>query len=425
MLQILKTPVKALLSTVGLKVNRVKSHSSPNIGKVGFLSHKGQKRGNVLISYIVEPFLLKPGEEISSAHHHDWMSWQMGRTFTSFGYDVDVIDYQDYRFNPGKEYDFFVGARTNFQRLAELLPSSCVKIVHLDTAHWLFNNAEDYRRHLELQRRRGVTLNSFKSVEPNWAIEYADYATINWGNQFNIGTYSYAGKPIFQIPLPTAAVYPSPEDKDYQTCRNHFLWFGSAGLVHKGLDLVLEAFSQMPEYRLTVCGPLRGRGAKAYKGPLSNEPRFEAAFHRELYESGHIHTAGWVDVESRQFSEIVNQCIGVIFPSCSEGCAGSVITCMQAGLIPIVSYQTNVEVGDFGYCLNECSIEEIKKNVRLVAALPPDELKKKAHRAWQFCRTHHTREKFAQNYRRAVEQIMTGQHHRPEDPVRTKSACFI
>jgi glycosyltransferase involved in cell wall biosynthesis len=417
----LKRTLKALLTAVGLKVVKVNTATKGNIGKVGCLEHKGTKQGNVLLSYIIEPFLLKKEEAISNAHHHDWLSWQIGLTFSSLGYDVDVIHYLDRKFVPKKSYDYLIGARTNFQRLAELMPAHCIKIVHLDTAHWIFNNSADYQRHLELQQRRGLTLNSFKWVEPNWAIEFADYATTNWGNQFNIGTYQYAGKPIFQIPLPTCAVYPKPANKDYETCNNHFLWFGSDGLIHKGLDLVLEAFAQMPECRLTVCGPIRKSATEnTQNGPLQHDRQFEAAFHRELYESKNIFTEGWVDIESETFQKIADQCIGVVFPSCSEGGGASVITCMQAGLIPIVSFESNVEVGDFGVTLRSCSIEEIKRSVRQVCNMPATELKTKAHKAWQFCRTHHTRDSFTENYNHVIKQIMSERTKKSSDAIRLK-----
>jgi len=399
--------IRSILESFGLQITRTSSNANESVGKIGFLQHKGRRRGNALLSYIVEPFLLQDEADISNAHHHDWLSWQIGQTFSSFGYDVDVIHYLDDKFVPKKPYDFFVGARTNFQRLSELLPPQCIKIVHLDTAHWLFNNSAAYKRHLELQQRRGVTLNSFKMIEANWALEYADYATTNWGNQFNVGTYQYAKKPIFQIPLPTCATYPKPQNKDFSASSNHYLWFGSEGLVHKGLDLVLEAFVQMPEYQLTVCGPIRKKGQEGNCGPFWIDDRFEEVFHQELYESPNILTEGWVDIEGGAFQKAIDGCIGVIFPSCSEGGAASVITCMQAGLIPIVSYETNVEVADFGFTLPDCSVHEIKKAVQEVGSLPEKQLKARAFKTWQFCRTHHTRDKFAENYRRVIEQIMT------------------
>ena len=63
--------------------------------------------------------------------------------------------------------------------------------------------------------------------------------------------------------------------------------------MHKGLDLVLEAFARMPELHLTVCGPIH------------EEPAFEAAFRRELYETPNIETLGWVDIASPAFAELL------------------------------------------------------------------------------------------------------------------------
>ena len=379
-----------------------------NDNEKGFVSLKSDKgnRGNMLLSYIIEPFLLRKDEPVSNAHHHDWLSWQIGKTFLDMGYSIDVVHYTNKKFIPKKKYAFFVGARTNFQRISELLNEDCVKIVHLDTAHWIYNNRAGYNRYLDVQERRGVALRGHKLCEPNWAIECADYATTNLGNQFNVGTYQYAKTPIFQVPLPSCSVYPFPENKDVDACRNHFLWFGSKGLVHKGLDLVLEAFAEMPDYHLTVCGAIRVNGQLNNGCTLKAENDFEEAYYRELYKTPNIHTVGWVDIDSSKFLEIMNNCIGVIFPSCSEGGGASVITCMQAGLIPVVSYETNVEVGDFGVTLKNCSIEEIKNSVRTVSNLPVDKLKMMSRKAWKFVRENNTRERFAEDYKKIVTRII-------------------
>lgn len=351
-------------------------------------------QGNALLSYIIDPFLLKNGEPVSSTHTHYWESLQIARTLLNLGYHVDVIHYSNKTFIPRKKYSVFIGARTNFQRITQLLNKDCVKIVHLDTAHWLFNGCAEYRRCLDLQQRRGITLKSFRGVEPNWAIEYADYATI-LGNQFTISTYSYAQKPIYRIPISTCGVYPWSEDKDYEVCRKSFLWFGGPGLVHKGLDLVLDAFAEMPDHHLTVCGPLQ------------KEKDFRGAFYEELYQTPNIHTIGWIDVNSSEFTEVINKCVGLIYPSCSEGGGGSVINCIHAGLIPIVSYESSVDVNDFGLVLKDCSVAEIKNSVRTLSSLSTEELKRMSRKAWEFARANHTRERFAEEYRKFVEKIIT------------------
>jgi glycosyltransferase involved in cell wall biosynthesis len=296
---------------------------------------------------------------------------------------------------PQKEYSFFVSARTNFQRISELLNSECIKIVHLETAHWLFNNSSVYRRFLELQFRKGVTLRSIdrKLVEPNLAIEHADYATIK-GNDFTIKTYSYANKPYFRTYNPACLTFPWLQDKDFDSCRKRFLWFGSDGLVHKGLDLVLEALVNMPDMHLTVCGP------------VDKEKDFERAYYKELYETSNVETIGWVDIGSADFMKIVKSCIGIVYPSCAEGQSGSVVTCLQTGLIPIVSYESGVDVEDFGLVLNDCSVKEIMKAIKIISDLPLPRLAEMSRRAWEYARVHHTRERFKREYRNIIEQIM-------------------
>ncbi len=80
-------------------------------------------------------------------------------------------------------------------------------MAHLDTAHWLVNNAAIFARELALRDRRGVAIDSHKFIQINRAIETADYATL-LGNDFDFDSYAFAGKPVFQVPNPSAVTYP-------------------------------------------------------------------------------------------------------------------------------------------------------------------------------------------------------------------------
>src|SRR5205085_6890304 len=108
-------------------------------------------------------------------------------------------------------------------------------------------------------------------------------------------------------------------------CRTRFLWLSSGGLVHKGLDLALEAFAAMPDCHLTVCAP------------VETEEDFCRAYRKELYDTPNITTVGWVDIESAQFHAIADSCISVMSTSCSEGGSTSVVSAVHAALIPIAS----------------------------------------------------------------------------------------
>jgi len=357
------------------------------------LQPEGAPVGSVLVAYVIEPFLLAPGVPISNAHTHHWETWRIVQSFLARGFAVDVISYLNQTFRPRKDYAVFFAARTNFQRIAEQLPKRCLKVVHLDTAHWLFNNTAAYKRLLDLQQRRGVTLANIKMVEMNWALEHADLATI-LGNQFTIDTYVYAGKPIHRIPISAPETYDYPDHRPIETARNHYLWFGSSGFVHKGLDLVLEAFVGMPDKHLHVCGPF---GA---------EPAFMAEYDEELHHTPNIHAHGWIDVASEKFRDICATCVGLVYPTASEGGGGSAISCMHMGLIPILSYEASVDTESFGVILQENSIDEIRRVVSDMAQRPAQELTERGRAAWHFAHQHHTKASFGTAFDNCVDQIL-------------------
>ena len=140
---------------------------------------------------------------------------------------------------------------------------------------------------------------------------------------------------------------------------------------------------------------------------LEKEKDFEKVYQRELYYTQNIQTFGWIDVGSSEFIKLAAQCVGLVYPSCSEGSAGAVLSCLHAGLIPIISYESGVDVSkDFGVILNDCSIQEIKEAVHRIAKLSAHELKQRSQKAWEFARANHTIENFEKEYRMIVKELL-------------------
>lgn len=345
----------------------------------------------LLLSYVTHPFLIDPDDPSFFSHAATWECWEIAKIWVDYGYNVDIIDWDNSYFLPKKEYSVFIDIHSNMERLAPLLGNDCKKILHITGAHWRFQNAAELRRLTELESRRGIRLQPQRQAPPSLGIEYADCATI-LGNEFTQGTFAYAHKPLYPIPLSTTVQFPFIE-RDFEKIRKNYLWLGSGGMVHKGLDLVLETFSQLPEYHLVICGPVH------------QEPEFEKVYYRELYQSPNIKTFGFIDVKSVQFQELIKNTCGLVYPSCSEGQAGSVITCLHAGLIPVISYESGVNIDDFGILLEECSVEDITKSVKLLSCKPADELIVMSKKAWQYARTHHTRNNFSDQYEAFVHEI--------------------
>lgn len=354
---------------------------------------KKEYKGFVLLSYLTAPFYFKENDSIFKTHSNHWECIQIAKTFLDLGYVVDVIIFKNKDFIPKKKYKVFIDLGYNLERITPFLNEDCIKILHITEAHWLFNNIAEYNRLAELKKRRNLVLQPRKVSDSNFGIEYADIGTV-LGNKFTSDTYMYQQKMIYRIPISSPVVYDFPVDKDFEKVKKNYLWFGSVGLVHRGLDLVLEAFCNLPEYNLFVCGP------------IDDEDDFVRAYYKELYETQNIKTVGWVDVNSDKFIDILNNCISIIYPSCSEGGGGSVITCMHGGLIPIVSYEASVDVDDFGYILKENTVDEITGKIKLLSNLDIDEIKNRRIKTWEFARANHTKEKFASEYKKFVKEII-------------------
>jgi glycosyltransferase involved in cell wall biosynthesis len=387
----MKYGINKLLGHLGYEIH----HTRPQqYSECVSLKTRKHSKGNALLAYIIEPFLLGDGESPSQSHTHHTESLLIAEALLNSGYNVDVIDYRNRVFKPVKDYMLFISARTNFEKISDRLNRDCIKIAHMDTAHFLFNNSAAYRRALEHQQRKGLTSTSFRCIEHNFAVERADYLTV-LGNRFTRGTYNYSNKQIFTLPVPAPNVSFSCSNREFSECRNNFLWLGSGGLVHKGLDLVLEVFSELPDHDLTVCGPLDDPG----------EREFRQLYFHELYELPNIHTVGWVDVSSNQFSDIASECVALIYPSCSEGQAGSVITCLQAGLIPLVSYESGVDVNEFGMILEGCSHGEIRDAVKSISSRQSHELEEMSRKAYEYVKYSHNKEKYIQEFESIIKSI--------------------
>ena len=355
---------------------------------------EGPPAGRALFSYILDPLLLSAGASIPHSHTHFWESRRIFETLLELGFAVDAIHWTNSAFVPRASYDLVIDVRLQLERLAPLLPDRALAILHAETAHWRFYNAAQERRRRELAERRGFSLSPYKALEPNRAIESADAATI-LGNAATRATYAFAGKPLHPVPISQPFLYPFPEGKDYAEARRRFFWFGSGGLLHKGLDRVLELFAGLPDLELTVLGP------------IDREPEFQRAFRRELYGTPNIRTRGWIDVASAEFREIARTHAALVYPSCSEGQNGGTVTCMHAGIVPIVSRESGVDVtAETGTVLENSSIEEMRARVLEIARTSPEALQAKSRRAWGWVREHHTRERFTTGQRAALLEIV-------------------
>ena len=351
-------------------------------------------RGRMLLSYSTYVYeRLLRGEPLKRTHISPWHNFQISRTFLDLGFQVDVMPFDDHVTVPGGQYDVMVDIVSNLGRLDDSLGSGCLKILHPMSAHWTENNSRNYARHAALAHRRGIALKPLRLVEPNDSVEHADYITCR-GGAFGRGSYEYRKVPILQIPQLTAAAIEGFIERDMAACRHRFVWLAGSGAVHKGLDLMLEAFAGLPDCHLTVCGG------------VSSEKEFVAHYHRELYQLPNIETLDWVDTMSDQFRDIVSRAAAIVLPSASEFSCGSVIAGMMTGLIPVTTPSTDIDVTDIGYSITEDSVEGVRAAVCALRDASPTELEQMSRAAWEAVGERYGRDRFLAGYREAICRIL-------------------
>ncbi len=362
-------------------------------GALKSLAPRGPERGRVLFAHVVEAFFVDDPDELPTTHNHFREARAIADAFLDLGYRVDVISFKNRIFEPKERYDVFVSSRVNFDRIGDRLNDDCLKLLHLDVSHWAANNAAALARVLDVQARRGVTIPSVRIFEMNQAIERSDVAML-LGNEHTHATYAFAGKPVFQVPNPAVRTWDWDETKDFARCGKEFVWLGSAGLLHKGLDLALEAFARMPDLTLHVCGP------------IDDDRAFVEEYRREL-DAPNVVVHGWTDIAGDQFRQLARRAAALVYPSCAEGAAGAVVSAMHVGLVPVVSAQSGVDVAaNGGVVLEGLTVDAVVSAVRRVSAMDPHDLRAAALATWTRARHEHTIDHFRVVYGSAVRQVL-------------------
>lgn len=326
-------------------------------------------RGNALVSYITAPFNKNVNLNKISAHSNYQECYIIVKTLQDFGYDVDVIDWSDTSFIPKKKYRVFIDIHSNLERLHSFIPSDCIKILYATGSYWLFQNSSEYKRLMEFYDRNSVSLLPQRQVVPTRSIQYAD-SVIIIGNDQTVKTYPLKHTRVYKIPISSVVSFPFIK-RNYDQVKCNFLWLGSSGAIHKGLDLVIEAFKEMPKFKLYICGNIEA------------EQDFYEYYRKAIDINDNIHYLGWVDVKSAEFLAVAKNCSALIYPSCAEGQAGSIATCMHAGLIPIISKYSGYDLSnDEGIILDSLTSKSIQNATSSFADTQNDKLRKMSKNIW-------------------------------------------
>jgi glycosyltransferase involved in cell wall biosynthesis len=329
-----------------------------------------------------------------AGHYHHREAADLVRELIERGFVVDCIyDRAGYLIENPSEYDFILDEWDNMARWATQNPKAR-KLFHGTTCHWLYWNRAELQRLDWIFRRRGAALAPERQLPAMLGLADADLVTY-YGSDAALQHYGPVRPKLRKVWVCPTAASPVFSTKDWSAAKRRFLWFGSSSWVHRGLDLVLEAFMQTPDLELFICG---------------SDRRFLDVYGEDLKKLRNVHHIGFVTPDSAQFRELVSKTAAVVYASAAEGCSTSIVQCMRFGVIPIVTEATGLSVHDFWPALAGHTdlelISDIVKRCTALAEMPDRQVEALSRRFWEFADRHHSRPAFRTSLNTVLDELL-------------------
>jgi hypothetical protein len=170
--------------------------------------------------------------------------------------------------------------------------------------------------------------------------------------------------------------------------RNSFVWFGSRGVIHKGLDILVDTFALMPHLNLNIYG-------------ISEE---EINLIQQNKPNINIHSK--IHVMDPEFiRKVVLENVFVVSLSCSEGMQSAIATCMLHGLIPIVTKETGYNSHDSILEFSDYTIDSVRSTLTEICNYSDDLIIQLSKSAYIYANENFTLGNFTNNIRGIFNRI--------------------
>lgn len=313
-------------------------------------------------------------------------------SFSALGFVTDIIGCNDIKaleVVKHKKYDIIFGFGETFYQMTNLQPAA-ISILYMTENHPEFSYQEERKRldyYYERHKRKLNITRSGKFYKMDHLRE--TYSNVITMGEAQLLTNQY-DNPYFLFP--TGLLNPDYlfNKKDHLQSRKHFLWLGSEGAIHKGLDLLLDVFYVNSGIVLHICGL-----GKKEREKLNIQKR------KNIIEYGHI------DIKSDIFLNLVSTCSFIILPSCSEACSTSITTGMLHGLIPVVMKNAGFNcLGKYAIFLEDYKIDYLKMKLIEFSNLDPDRLALISMQVFYFAHYNFTVKAFENSFRTILVEIL-------------------
>lgn len=349
----------------------------------------------ILLSYITIPFITAD----YTTHTNRQECYAIAEIFHEIGYSVDIASYDSDIDINYSDYSCIFGFGEPLCKSFNQNVSNPIRIHYATEAHISWNNFATLKRASEVYAKKNVwLLNSCRIAKQAWPQQTTLVDAIillggTWGTKIYEQRYNgkiFSQYPSYNAELPLNLLV----SKDFTVARDHYLWFGSVGAIHKGLDWLLEIFSKYPEKTLHVAGL------------VENEKEFMAAYSKE-FSLPNIILHGFVDVQSSKFQELMLQCAFIVLPSCSEGLSTSLLNTMCNGLIPVSTIESGFDFTDSFVPIQALNINATRSAILESSSLSLDEIRQRSSACLKDVRTHYNINAFKKKIKSTIECLLT------------------
>ena len=328
--------------------------------------------------------------------------YEVGCCFDRLGYIVDVTTDDNTHVDLTKYDVIFDGRKMMAEAWRQNVPIKTIRFS--PGAHPFFCFEATVQKNLRVREREGRWLTTSsrylnESLLGYYVDNFADHVIV-YGNQYVLDNYlkydtrkeRYSLLPAFYF----NCHQPDIANKDFEGTRHSMCWFGSLGLIHKGLDIAIDIALEHPEITLHICGATkREREFWNYYGPL-------------IKDKPNIIDHGFINIESQEFVDIMAQCAFMINPSISEGGAAAILNVVaNGGLIPICSKASGLDFpAEATGIVEDVTYEAFEQKTLEMMAMPAEELRKQSECIYSFIREHNTLEAFRENMYHIIESCV-------------------
>ncbi|KZY53804.1 hypothetical protein A3734_14370 [Sulfitobacter sp. HI0054] len=292
--------------------------------------------------------------------------------FLNRGYIVDLVDARS-EFEPKLKYQVIFGFGAPFRKKLVNEDGSCRYVLYLTEAPPTVSRENENRRRGLYKYRNGIMPPTVRS-----GLFYEDQDFANCDSVILLGDearsaevqaliapnkLAHAILPSIGKSRETLRVYKAHSE----ICRMGFVQVGTGGAIHKGTDIIAEAFQKLPSLRYDILGHL---GVEKFL----------------IEKSENICFHGYIDMDSARAKKVLSNAQFTILHSASEAAPTGLLFSMLYGCIPVISKSCGVNNAfrKFAFFIKSENPDEVAVELAGIADTPVSELKRRSDLARQF-----------------------------------------